>query len=188
VDQPAKPSEVREKSKDTTKKTSEKPSKASKQMQSKAETSLGLVADTDMNQITSKKSKRSEPEAKKGAGFGFFDLEDAVPKQEAPSEQVVMVKKRGRPRKEAKEDQADNKKPKKDKEETASKRVKKSHSVGLEAAAREDIFQPLFVEKRADSLMKKRGRPRKAPVPDDQIVEAPPQDEPMAAFGFAGPA
>ena len=44
-----KTSDAREKSKDTTKKTSEKPSKASKQMQSKAETSLGLVPDAEMN-------------------------------------------------------------------------------------------------------------------------------------------
>ena len=35
----------RDKSKDTTKKTSDKPSKVSKQMQSKAPTSLGLVVD-----------------------------------------------------------------------------------------------------------------------------------------------
>jgi hypothetical protein len=39
----------RDKSKDTTKKTSDKPSKVSKQLQSKAETSLGLVVDKDMN-------------------------------------------------------------------------------------------------------------------------------------------
>lgn len=156
-------------------------------MPSKAETSLGLVAETEINQIASKKSKRSEPEAKKSAGFGFFDLEDSVPKQEAPSEQVLMVKKRGRPRKEAKEEPAETKKAKKEKEEPAAKRVKKSHSVGLEAAAREDIFQALFVEKKADSLMKKRGRPRKAAVPEDQAAEAPAEKEPAAAFGFAGP-
>jgi hypothetical protein len=45
-----------------------------------------------------------------------------------------MVKKRGRPRKEAKEDPIDAKKPKKDKEDTTTKRMKKSNSVGLEAA------------------------------------------------------
>ena len=74
------------------KKTSEKPSKASKQIQSKAETSLGMAPDTEMNQIasTSKKSKRSEPDpnTKKKAGFGFFDLDDQVPKKEPPSEQI----------------------------------------------------------------------------------------------------
>ena len=116
---------------------------------------------------------------KKGAGFGFFDLEDGMmpPKQDAPSEQVLVVKKRGRPRKEVKEEPAADtgKKTgtKKDKEEAENnKRVKKSHSVGLEAAAHE----PLFVEKRADSQTKKRGRPRKTPAPEDdqQIVEAAP--------------
>lgn len=154
-------------------------------MQSKAETSLGLVVETDMNQITSKKSKRSEPEAKKGAGFGFFDLEDAVPKNEAPSEQILMVKKRGRPRKETKEEPVETKKTKKGKEETATKRMKKSNSVGLEAAGPEDTFQSLFVEKKEETQVKKRGRPRKNPIVEEMIVDAPAPKAAPSSFGFA---
>ena len=66
-----------------------------------------MAPDTETNQVasTSKKSKRSEPDpkTKRPAGFGFFDLDDQVPKKEPPSEQIQLVKKRGRPRKDASE-------------------------------------------------------------------------------------
>lgn len=57
------------------------------------------MVDKDINQINSKVSKRSQPEAK-NKGFGFMDLSEAVQIQAAPpSEEVLTSKKRGRPRK-----------------------------------------------------------------------------------------
>jgi hypothetical protein len=94
----------------------------SKQQASKTETSFGLVAEPDV----SKKSKRSEPEKKQAVGFGFFDIDNEHPKDnKTPSidETIVQpIKKRGRPRKDVSLSMK--------KEETASKRFKKSNSVG----------------------------------------------------------
>ena len=126
-------------------------------MQSKAPTSLGLVVDKqDMNQITtSKMSKRSQPEAPKKTGFGFLDLGDAVQAQGAPpSEQVLTIKKRGRPRKEKEEEPVviDSAKAKKDKVGGPSaKKLKKSNSVGFEVAVNEDTFQSLFIDSKEES-------------------------------------
>ena len=50
---------------------------------------------------------------------------------------------------------------KKHKDVTANKKLKKSNSVGLEAAANEDTFQSLFIDSKEESQIKKRGRPKK---------------------------
>jgi CRISPR/Cas system-associated endonuclease Cas1 len=75
----------------------------------------------------------------------------------------LTIKKRGRPRKEAKEEEPmiDSGRVKKDKDVTANKKLKKSNSVGLEAAANEDTFQSLFIDSKEESQIKKRGRPKK---------------------------
>lgn len=134
--------------KETTRKQSEKPSKMSKQQASKTETSFGLVAEPDV----SKKSKRSEPEKKQASGFGFFGFDDAYPQEDkSPSieEAIVQpIKKRGRPRKDVSMSMK--------KDETASKRFKKSNSVGA-APENNEVAIQIVNEKPT----KKRGRPKK---------------------------
>ena len=74
----------------------------------------------------------------------------------------MTVKKRGRPRKETKEDQPilDTSRMKKEKDMPTNKKLKKSNSVALEVAANEDTFQSLFIDSKEESQIKKRGRPK----------------------------